>query len=150
MPAPARRHLVLGRGLGQEHGRLEVDLVDLVEGLFGDFQERLLALDADAVDQDVEAAVKRHGPIHRIADLVHLGHVHGQARGLVAAVAQAAGQRQAPGDRLAETAVATGQVGDLAVQAEGAGELAAEVDSGRDLVHEKCLPRGFNRDAARR
>ena len=46
--------LVSGDGLGQEHRGLEIDAVDLVVRLLGDLEERLLALDAYAVDQYVD------------------------------------------------------------------------------------------------
>ena len=48
--------LHFGRRLRQEHRGFQVGLVDPVERLFRDFDERLLDLHADAIDQCVEAA----------------------------------------------------------------------------------------------
>ena len=60
-PAVSRGDLVARDGLAQEHRGLEVDLVDFVVRFFGHVEQRLLALDADAVHQDVEAAAPADG-----------------------------------------------------------------------------------------
>jgi hypothetical protein len=53
---PFGRDLVAGNSLTQKHRRLEVDGVHRVECGFGDIQQRLLELNTDTIDQDVESA----------------------------------------------------------------------------------------------
>jgi hypothetical protein len=56
-------------GLAEKHRRLKVDGVDLVEGFLRHLGNGLFALDADAVDEDIEAAMTFGGGIDRFADV---------------------------------------------------------------------------------
>ena len=84
-----RGDLVPGGGLGEEHRRLEVDLHHLVERRLADLGEALLALDADAVDQQVEAP-KRAATASTAARIESVDvRVHGDADRVVAGRAAA-------------------------------------------------------------
>ena len=75
------------RRLSEEHGRLQVDLIDRIEGLLGDLEDRLFDLQPGAVDQHVETAESGGDGIDRSADLVDRGHVAGKPNGLVTGLA---------------------------------------------------------------
>src|SRR5687768_11388647 len=139
--ATAGRDLSLGDRLGHEHGCLEVRFVDAIEGLLGDLEQGLLDLDADAVDENIKAAelLVRFG-CGRL-DGAQVSHLDRNSKYLrlcsgrdglrqplrLSAVAcpdgdGGAGERQAPADRLAETAGAAGHEGGLAGEVEEPGD----------------------------
>ena len=157
---PARRpargdggDLVARGGLAHEHGGLEVDLDDLVEGRFADLGVALLALDADAVDEQVEAAEAAGDAVDGRADAVgrnarpwrHRSR-RGRPRAATPASAsalaalrpatatRAPAQREPPGDRRADAAVAAGDERGAAGQAGLAGEQARVVGGAEDSV----------------
>ena len=57
LAAVVGRNLEFGDGLRQEHRRFQVDLHHFIERFFGDLDQLFLALDADAVHQDIDLAV---------------------------------------------------------------------------------------------
>jgi hypothetical protein len=152
-PAPAAGDLVPRDGLGEEHGRFQVQAVHLVERLFGHLEEPLLAVQADAVDEDVQAPVIARDRVDGGADALHGVRVERQCRRAVPCLAQpgserlrpletAAGERhrrpahrQPPRDRLADPAVAAGDECNLSGEVEERLELAPEVHLGRDPGH---------------
>ena len=54
-------------GLRDEHRRLHIDAIDLIELFFADIGQQLFALDSDAIDQQIEPAVLGVCPINRRA-----------------------------------------------------------------------------------
>jgi hypothetical protein len=127
---PARaalRDLVARHGLAQEHRRFQVDLIDAVEGRFVDIHQPLLALDADAVDEYVDAAHRLGGAVGHFRNRGGVARIQREAIGLDAFDAQPLRQRfglrpigagdgdmgAVPGHRqrncLAQCAVAAGQ-----------------------------------------
>ena len=79
--AMARGDLMARDRLAQEHRGLEIDLVDFVVRLLGHVEQRLLALDADAIHQDVEVAAPRDGGVDRRADRRDRMRIHRDSRG---------------------------------------------------------------------
>ena len=157
-PAAAPAIWWRGDGLAHEHRRLEVDLHDLVERGLADVGMALLALDADAVDEDVEAAEATRDRIDGGADAGGRMGVHREADRVVAGGAERGGERfglrdaasgdgdartgegEAPGDRFADAAVAAGDEGGAAAQARLAGEQAGVVGTVVLRARSICRP----------
>ena len=78
--------LVARRRLREEHRGAQVHAVDLVEGLLGDLGHLLLAVHADAVGEDVEAAQLRRHLVRGRADALDVVRVHGEAERAMAAL----------------------------------------------------------------
>lgn len=118
--AGATGNLVARRLLGEEHRGLEVGLVDFVEGLLRHLHQRLLALDADAVDEHVDAVHRRD---HLASGLAHRSDVAGvesvSGRG-------SAGNGDAGGERIGLRTVPAGDRDTRAVAGEGEGDGLAQ------------------------
>ena len=152
-PAAAMGYLVPRGGLREKHRRLQVELIDLVERLLGHLEQRLLAVEADGVDQDVEPAVLAHDRLHRRADARDRMRVEGVAGRPVPRAAEArrgrvrllgatsrdgdrgAVHREAPGDRLADPAIAARQERDHAAEIEQPREIGPEIELRCDRAH---------------
>ena len=146
--APARQ-LMARAGLCDEHRELQVQSHDLVEGFLGDVREPLFALDADAIDQQIEPPMTARRLVGRGAHRFQVGGVRrqrvcAQSRGtelgrerLGALGAMTdddrngAGEREPPADRFADRAVPARDEGDLVVEPESTGKSLAEVGAGR-------------------
>ena len=75
-------------GLGQKHGGLQVDPVHLVISFLGDLQQAFLALNADAIHQDIQPAQPLGHRIGGSANGLHGIGVHDQSEGLVPGLPQ--------------------------------------------------------------
>ncbi len=73
-----------GHGLSEEHGRFQVHSIDFVEGFFRDLQHGLLALDAHAIDEDVDGPVTMHHLIYGFSGFSQGFHICYQSKGLEA------------------------------------------------------------------
>ena len=152
-PAGAGGNLVAGDGLGQEHRGLQVDPVDLVIRFLGDLQQRLLALDSNAVHQHVDASVALRDTVHRVPYRGDGLHVQGDAVRRESVPGQSAcepprllgmpsrhgdvraGQRQRPGDGLADAAVSARHEHDLVAHVEDVRQRGGCIDGRGDWIH---------------
>ena len=100
LPAAASAlHLAARHGLAQKHRRLEIDGIDLVERFLGHLVERLLALNADAIDEHIETAVPLVGGVDRRADAGRRFAVDCHAAGDKTCVAERGGKGRCPNRR---------------------------------------------------
>ena len=140
-PAASAGHLMARARLCDEHRRLQIDAHDLVEFLFADVGEQLLALNADAIDEQVEPSVliARAVDGRRIDSTLAASATTASACRPALRIAAAsdsalcavrptmtgrACEREPPTNRFTDTAVAARHEGDQAIKAKLGGELA--------------------------
>ena len=131
-PLSFRRNHMFGRRLSQKHRGFQVDLINLIEGFLRDLQHRLFDLQPRTIEQDIEAAKQLDNLVHRGPDFFNGRYVDAytngfetlrfqvrcQLFGFFQAAARyhdlGAVKAQGPGAGLANAAITTRHVNDLA------------------------------------